>query len=880
MYFEFQLSSDVLCRIIRNQIHQVDLGMTETFTLFGGSMVDHIEVETTTTLERRARSFSVQIGDTTSTINGQGAVIVQPLKLALVKIADLVTNGSAPTTPFLSVEISFVVRVDATASGGSVQLQYAFDSIDFGPVVGAFLTDAQKQDITNNVQSKFSPIARTIDTSSIQANMPDVPIQITNAGAVATSDGAAFILRVEIGGGDLATWTDFYNTYDRNLLSGRDWAMLMDKDLLIPGIQKSLQDKLAGGSDQFALESDIDVAWRPDKGPDFEVSFSGEVIDACSCFFVDIDVDVDISCSLLFQAPGSDTLRMHITTDYDTNDLEVFCCALTSALFWPVVGIVYLAEGKTNFGQYLLGWVITPIGTFIATCVIAGDQSMADQMTKSGTCTKVDDKTVDCDQSFTLNMGTLGGSYHLTAVDAQPEGPVFSGTTTGIQSLLDPSLSIGAVEEFQWGLGGGCDVGFSPLQTGAIVYSNAIMGSILKLTEVSILDDPQGAYANVQADNNVIVITPNLNAAYLAAPYACKVRIVSNGGIRIITLDPAQPMTVQQAHDLELEAVKAKANCYLAISPLPWAIGKYIWLPDPPPERDFTQIWQVVVSELAKKDTVELLGDKQAVLATATPGVQGIAQASLWAEGSAVRKELDVRVTVGAEAGRAASKAKQVKRHVALRQVQLVERSRIATQGELQTLRIERRRGSPVLTIRSAGAIAAFDLRYPASPSKVPTAAALEEGLVSVSGLQIVQRSGSVALRDRAGTVLRELKVADDAALTLVANRLYVAEPHGVTMLQLWEEIDQTTLHGLQLGKGARLWPTRVLGVAHAIAVVDGKGRVRVYDVSDPKDVREIAHYPSAPWFLYAHRCGRLLARLAADGKTVVVYEVQRVARI
>ena len=883
MFFEFQMSVDILGRILRNEIHQTDLGIAQTFDLLGQiAMVDHIIVKTSTALERADESFTIHVGNATQQVNGQKAVIVQPLQLNLVMVSDLEMNGSAPTAPNMTPEIKILVDVKARANNGNAELQFLFDTIDFG-IIDGFLSTQQKQDIINTVQGKFPTITRTIDTSSLQDILPGTTIQISNAGATCTSDGLVLILRVESGGGTAAFWTAFYNTYDRNLLGNRDWALLIDKDLLIPNIRKTLQDKLAGAADKFSLESNIDVSWSPQLGPIFDIAFSGEVIDACSCFFVDIDMDVDVTCTVLLQVPGSDTLRMHIVTDYDANDLEVFCCALTSALFWPVVGIIYMAEDKANFGEYALGYLIGPLGMFIATCVLAGNQSIADQLTKDGTCVKVDDKTVNCDQSFTLQMGAFGGTYHLTTVSAESEGPVLSGTTDGLQDLLDPELAINGVDQFAWGLGGSCNQGFGAVLEGDIGYANAVPGSILRITDIAVLDDPYDVYANVTHDANFITIHPNLTPDYLAVPYPCKLRLVTNGGIRIITLDAAQQITSDQAQEISMAAMKAKLNCYLAISPLPWSIGKYRWLPDPPPDYDIAQIWQVVVSEMGPQDKIEILGERETALVSAGATSHGIAQASLWATGGAALKEMSVKVTVGAVAHASAlasgEDAREVKRHVALRQIQLVERSRIALKGGFETMALERRGGRPILTIASGGNTSHYDLRLPMAPARLPGLPSRNLSYLGNS-LSASWQGSQFDVHDSSGKVLKHLKLDSRASVAAVGNRIYIANAEALTMLKLSGELEQVEIAGVSLGAGSRIGPAKVQGVARAIAVTQPRGHVKVYDVSDPKQVHELANYAQAPWFLNADRLGRLFVRLAPDGKQVVVYEVQQIAEI
>ena len=83
------------------------------------------------------------------------------------------------------------------------------------------------------------------------------------------------------------------------------------------------------------------------------MTFNGELIDACLCFFHPIDVDIDVTSIITLSLPHENVLRTDIRTTYDADDAEVFCCALTAGLFLPVVIAIYMAEGKVNFGMFI-----------------------------------------------------------------------------------------------------------------------------------------------------------------------------------------------------------------------------------------------------------------------------------------------------------------------------------------------------------------------------------------------------------------------------------------------------------------------------------------------------------------------------------------------
>jgi hypothetical protein len=893
MILEFQLSSDTLGRIVRNLLHNIDLCVKDSFTFLNNQwMIDRILVLPTTSLGRQPASVTIHVNDYPLTLEGcSKAVLAQPLQLNIVKVSDLTANGPSPTTPAFSPQFTILLDITASVENGEAILQFSFNSIDFETTqpetFKALIDPATQTWIQNLVGSKVPPVKRKIDVIENLQSIPilkDILLSTTNAGVTASKGGEILLLRVEMNGAaeQVPDWRNFYTYYNRNLVGTGNWAMLIDKDILILAIKKTIGASLADVKDKFALDGGINVSWKPAVGPVFDIEFSGEVIDACTCLWGEIDVNVDVSTTIDLQAGSADTIYMGATTTYDSNDLEVACCALTATAFWPVVGLIYMGkdEASINLGTYLLGYVLSPLGfSFIAVCVLAGNQSITKYLTLPGGCKKVDDETFSCQWPFAINMGAFGGMFHLTGVSAQSEGPVLSGTTSGISELNDPQLAMKSLNQFAWHLGGSCNIGFSPQLTGGILYNDVAFGSIFKVCDVAVLEDPLHIFKIVKVGELGTTVRAVLSNAYLANPYPCKLQIVSNGGVRIITLAPAKEITEQEVAQLQGELSVAETLCHALSISVPIKIIKWMQ-PDPP--YPFTiengQIWQAVIAELTEGESVDLLIQGR-VMATAFPNGRGVAQLSLWSEGQDYHDEIGLRLNVSGTHPAPAERDER-KRHVSVKQSQLVLRSQVAFAGNFEEMAFSEIAGQSILSIRTSDGEVRYDVTVPDFPSlwssRIGGGLALRE-VCARYDFNILHEGEELRIVDREGSTLSTIPCPSPGLVAVVRDYLFVARTEGVEAYKLSR---QATLERVSVSKLAvegitRIEPVRIAGVKRALGLIDRTGITRIIDVSDLSNVNEIGRYFHTPWFVEARRSGQMFGKLASDRRHISIYEVQ-----
>src|SRR5262249_55605224 len=140
-------------------------------------------------------------------------------------------------------------------------------------------------------------------------------------------------------------------------------------------------------------------------------------------------------------------LRQHVKIFFFTNQLQVFCCELTAAGFWPYVGAKLLIKGKTDWTKYLAGLAATPVGVFIAALIAAGNQHV--NAPAAANCQQTGDDEFNCDQRFVQGDSALFGRSTLQDCEGLDDGLVLLGLQDAAPETLNPFLAV-QVDGFKW----------------------------------------------------------------------------------------------------------------------------------------------------------------------------------------------------------------------------------------------------------------------------------------------------------------------------------------------------------------------------------------------------------------------------------------------
>ena len=314
MLIEFQISTTKLHAILLSRIRAQKICVTEEFPLGGEILIfDHLEVPNTGTFSREEQDVVIHIpGDSNQTIGGTKVRFSQPVILHVVKKSTLEAHGESKSPPDMSPQITLFFDLTMTLAAGVPRFRVKLDEVDAG------LLAALDPNAASLIESKVAfDVQSDMDLSSV-ADLLETTVTATNAGMVIDSSLTRVSMRIEVNGtgNQVPAWTSFFTGLVPDYLSGKDWAILLDSGLIVPVVVSRIGEGMAESSD-FSLQSGPSGAWSWGAGPAVDVSFGGEVVDACTCFFWDINVNIDVSVRVGLSVPKSDTLRMDATMSWD-----------------------------------------------------------------------------------------------------------------------------------------------------------------------------------------------------------------------------------------------------------------------------------------------------------------------------------------------------------------------------------------------------------------------------------------------------------------------------------------------------------------------------------------------------------------------------------
>jgi hypothetical protein len=817
MYFELQLSASVFTRIVRNRLKSIPLCIDREVLDSDGTrlVVDRVVVAESTWLQREKSIELVnnlpQPSDTATqlvwlfsptnytSITVPFLQVKQELTIHLVKSSDLDSNGANPTAPFKTLTIYPVFNValtaaNATQGGGPVSLTYTLSHVDFG-LLYLGLSAPQRAEIEQVIAGVKLP-PTTVDFGALTALLKR-PVAAINAGIACDPAGSFVALRVDfdVYASPIAVGRAFFEAGPTDLLAGKEWAMFIDANVLTQDAQAKATTAL-GAAPKVKLESGPNVSWDP-SGPALDISAAVELVDACPFFVDDIDMDVDVDIRVGFSVPTPNTLRTNYHLTGEPSDVgEEIACALTGALLWPFIGPLFLKDEDlgVGIGAYLGGLAVGPAFTFIGIIAAIETKGLSKDVSKSlgATCTKQDDEHYECNDVVSLDMSLsppFNSRLEVESVYGVAAGLVINGTISNLRDPFMGSLEPVHVKPFTWEVLGACrgnrknnfTIGN---QAKISVYGTPPAG----MCKAYILADPEGEFAFTVTENEVI-ITPRYKPSYVAAPYPCRVRVVTNRGVRTITLAPPAALTVAEKEVLDTALLRATASCFY------WerrftAIEKVRWLIDPPfGDRRFVHLWQIVVRGMQPQEKVRVEGLERRTLMTAMPTRKGVAHLALMFTGEEAPSELSLELSGGVrtegEEGR--------EMEISMQQVLFEHRASLPVRGPLRGMRFEGSSRARRLVIEDAEQDMLWDVRAPLTPALLRSTASFEAearglgGLVLQSGKHLGAapsqnlRRALEQLRDRFGP----LEAAGSPRVGGFAETLYVRTRHGASVFDV-----------------------------------------------------------------------------------------------
>lgn len=855
MYFELQLSANVFAKIVRNRLKAVPLCVDRELTAPDGNrlVVDQIVIGESTWIQREQKIDLVNGVPTPKDIATQVVWIFSPtnynfitvpflqvkqeLIIHLVKSSDLEANGPNPTPPYKTLTIYpvFNVALDVASktvgTGGPLTLSYTLAHVDFGALIFGLSTE-DRTEIQQFIAGVKLP-STTVDLGSLTALLKR-QVTAINAGIACDPAGLFVALRVDfdVYASPVSLSQEFFVGGPTNLLSGKEWTMFIDANVLIQDAKAKA--KTAFESDpKVKLESGPEASWDP-SGPAIDISADIELVDACSFFVDDIDMDADVDIRVTFSVPKPNTLRTHFHLTADPSDVgEEIGCAITGALLWPFIGQLLLKNEEigTGLGYYFAGLAGGPVATFIG--IIAAIETTGVTNDLSGNigsnCKQQDDENYECNDVLNLLMALTPSNHSrldLETVSGVPQGLVLSGTISNLRDFLMGSLESIHVKPFTWQIVGRCKGnGQNNFSVGNQAKISVFHTPPAEMCKAYILSDAEGEFILTIGDNTV-TITPRFLLSYTKNPYPCRVRIITNRGVRTITLSPPVAITNAESKNLETARLRAIASCY-RWEKLFTPVEKVLWLPDPPAgEHRFVQFWQIVVRGMQPEDSIRIQGLGGVTAMTAKPSTSGIAHMTLLFPDEHAPSELLLELNRGGQ------ERHEDVRELSVQQVLFEHRATLPVRGPLRAMRFEGTARSPRLVIVNADQDMMWDVTVPLAPALLHSAPLAKDS----NRENLVVQNGK-----RVGTTATSKHLQ---ALEQLRNRLGHAEVVG---------------------------SPRVGGIAKTLYVRAGRVAT-LFDIANAEDPREIQTYEGPAWHEGVALGGKLMARYHPELSVVEIY--------
>jgi hypothetical protein len=731
MYFELQMSGAVFTRVVRNRLRAINLGIDLSLPDPGGLLVvDQIVITNTTTLQREQTvdystgvpvitNSATQVVWTFSPTNLTNFTVPyvqvkQEVKVLLVRASDLEKNGPAPTPPARTLTILPVFNVSLTAAnqtqgGGPITLSYALAYVDFG-VAGLALDDAQRAQIAQVVGGvKIDPAV--VDLSAI-AKLLDRQISAINAGIACDPAGTRVALRADfdVYASPIAIDKAFFEAGPADLLAGKDWAMLMDANVLAQGAEVRIKEALEKRAN-LRIRSNPEANWDAGETT-LRTTAAIRLIDACPNFLDDTDMDVRIDLGTHFSVPTPDHLVTHHQLDgQKTNPAQVFGCALTGALLYPFAGAVLFDKNKIDLLDYCGGIAFGPFFSFGQLVGVINAQKLEDDISDSlgDSCHKINDSEYECTSVANMVIQlvpTLNSRFVLDWARGVPEGLVVSGPVANLGELSAGSIGDIGQRPFEWQILGSCTGnGKNNFRIGNEAKVVAAYTPPAKVIKARLLSAPN-SYA-LTVNDNELTVTPSDPPA--AQP--CQIRLITNRGVRTLTIPPAKPLTDAQRDALKTSLLGAGLTCFYWEKQFT-TIEKVLWGVDPSfhvIDDGAIRQWQILLKELNPASTLTVRTPDGATVATGRPSLSGSLRLSLMFADRGGPPELNLELRRPDQSGHSPVE-------VSVQQALYTRRASVPIRGELRRLEFKGSLRKPQLTVMSDREKLRWDVSAPLFP--------------------------------------------------------------------------------------------------------------------------------------------------------------------
>jgi hypothetical protein len=735
MYFELQLSASVFTRVVRNRLRSLPLGVDLSLPDpdDGGLLVvDQVIIGDSTTVQReqfidyssgipQAKDAATHLVSTFSPLNLSHFTVPylqvkQEVKVLLVRASDLEKNGPAPTAPSRTLTIFPVFNISLTAAnqtqgGGPLTLSYALAYVDFG-LVGLTMNDAQRAQIAQVIGGV--KIASSIVDLGLGAmsKLLDRTVSAINAGIACDPAGTRVAMRADfdVYASPIAVERAFFEAGPADLLAGKEWAMLVDASVLTQEAEKRAKDALNAQAN-LRIRSDPAGGWDAGETT-LRIAADITLVGACPGIESDMDVRLDLGARYSVPSQSPDHLVSHYQLDAaKTNALQVFGCALTGVLLYPFAGAALFEKKKIGLLDYLGGIAFGPFFTFGQLVGVINAQGLEDDISNSlkGTCHKLNDSEYECTSVVNLVIRlvpTLNSRFVLDWAHGVPEGLVLSGPVANLGELFMGSIGDISQKPFAWQVLGACTGnGKNNFRIGNQAKISVPYTPPATVIKARILSDQQNGYTLTVNDNEITIVPSNPPVSY-----PCQVRLITNRGVRTLTIPAAQPLKDAEGQALQTKLLGDSLTCFY------WEkqftnIEKILWQVDPAFHviRDGVRQWQILVKDLDPSSRLNVLTPDGTTVLIGRPSRNGTLRLSLMFADHGAPEELTLELE---RPHNAAAKPLEV----SVRQTLYSLQTSLPVQGEVRRIEVTGSLRQPHLAVTTDRQTLRWDVGNPLSP--------------------------------------------------------------------------------------------------------------------------------------------------------------------
>jgi len=921
MLIRFQMAKGSFAEMLRGSFQRQNLcigGLTSTI------IVDRIEIKTVGSPPFEAGPAKVialrDANGGITNVSCNSLRLVQPVMVYFTTMADLqAANGGPPATNSGPLSLKFTLDFERTFNFTSRKwedlLTVTYDSL--GPVLDPSI-DAHQIDAA--LRAQLQPVSTPIDVTGALTSLGTLPETVW-VGIAASDDFERVELRLEMhvggttGTSDSAGWQQFYQQQNLDdLVHNNDWAMFLDKDMVTGGALSIVKDSIMSAAG-FTLKTGPNAIWNAG-GPGITITFNGDALDACTCLFGKIDVNVDVTINITLKVQDHQLIQ-DLLLSHSSNQLQLFCCEISAAFFWPIIGGEMLDGGSITVVEFLAGMAFGPLAIFLTSVIVAGGKPTP--FTPPATCSKdpTHEDHVTCTMALPLNdppnkCTPRDATRLLETVYGLDSGLVLAGSY--VDAHLQPPIISVALQQFIWNgphitCSGFTGNGFNAQ---ASVDVTRLSGDLdfwfCNAEAVGPNADSFNPYISTTFDYCPVRATVHVTVPQYI-PGACSLLITTSGGVRFVTLDPMPQLTQQMMDDYVKKAERWRIEtCFTKVDDwyeyfhrfnVKWAVDPYQG------DKEILHLWIIVAGQLSPGDIVRVMdqhGEARVIGFASTAGTLEISMLNETHDLTLVREP--------ATGAKNAAGSNRTVPMMEVKQVLLVEETSfqtgapvLAIQGEWigETARISlvTENGLEVWVIdgqgqvafkgqvRRAGLVGATAIR---GEFLVWRADGRMDILSSVSAMTNIQIPGLVAVANPGVN-------DEDAFLNALTVRHLPSDLVAWSKPQ-WMEMGPIALIGDQVvvgqGETVRILDTSVSEIArrqghlvrdlHRLASVPlhrnqvlamtSSDEGWVLNVSKDGNFVPVAHYRERPWFDRSCQMGALFVRLDNDHQTLRVYRI------